>query len=419
MHHFANVRDLDFSFEKKYSPAIAYNNSKLYTIWLTKILAQKFQLNKNNVSINSYHPGLISTNLGNDTSDEKVKNSLYGRFMKSMSKDLDEGIETVYYLALSDEIKGVTGSYFDDKQLKRVSEKNYTEEKGKKLLEYCDSIIKIVKTKQETGKLFERLNLANGVELPNRFFKSAMSETLGDKNNNPSEELISLYGNWATKNIGLVVTGNVMVDRRYLGESGNVVLDEKSDLEKFKSWAKESTKDNTKILVQLNHPGKQMYRSINEEPIAPSAIPLGGNSSSAFRKPREMTNSEIKEAVEKFVIAGKLVKNAGFSGVQLHAAHGYLINQFLSPEDNRRDDEYGGTLKNRLRFLVEIYTRLREEVGEEFIIALKLNASDFKEDGFDFEDCKLVAQKMADLGVDLIGISGGNYESPVFGGEHT
>ena len=129
MHHFAKVKDLDFEFEKEYNPGLAYNNSKLYTIWMTRYLAREFFLKASNITINAYHPGLISTNLGNDSSDEKTKKSLFGRLMKSLSKDLDQGIETGYYLTLSEEVRGLTGYYFDEKKVKSVSEKGYTFEK--------------------------------------------------------------------------------------------------------------------------------------------------------------------------------------------------------------------------------------------------------------------------------------------------
>lgn len=266
--------------------------------------------------------------------------------------------------------------------------------------------------------LLQPLELPNGKKLENRFFKSAMSETLANENKDPSKDLISLYEYWSRQNIGVLVTGNVMVDRRYLGEPGNVVLDINSDLDSFRKWADVGNKRGVPIWLQLNHPGKQMYRSINETPIAPSAIPITGTSASAFQKPRAMTLSDIKLSQEKFVTAGVLAKEAGFTGVQLHAAHGYLINQFLSPADNKRDDQYGGSIENRMRFLVEIYQELRNKVGNDFTIALKLNASDFKEEGFGFEECKEVVRVMTELGIDLIEISGGNYEAPVFGSEY-
>ena len=149
MHHFAKVKDLDFGFENNYSPGLAYNNSKLYTIWMTRYLARDFFLKGLNITINSYHPGLISTNLGNNSSDEKTKKSLFGRLMKSLSKDLDQGIETGYYLTLSEEVRGLTGYYFDEKKVKSVSEKGYSFGKAQKLMDYCQEKIKMFKEEQD------------------------------------------------------------------------------------------------------------------------------------------------------------------------------------------------------------------------------------------------------------------------------
>ena len=147
MHRFAKVKDLDFGFENDYNPGLAYNNSKLYTIWMTRYLAREFFLRGSNITVNSYHPGLISTNLGNDSSDEKTKKSLFGRLMKSFSKDLAQGIKTGYYLSLSEEISGLTGYYFDDEKVKAVSEKGYTFEKAQKLMDYCQEKIELFKEK--------------------------------------------------------------------------------------------------------------------------------------------------------------------------------------------------------------------------------------------------------------------------------
>lgn len=147
MHHFAKVKDLDFGFENNYNPGLAYNNSKLYTIWMTRYLARDFFLRGSSITINAYHPGLISTNLGNDSSDEKTKKSLFGLLMKSFSKNLDEGIETGYYLTLSEEVRGLTGYYFDDKTVKTVSEKGYTFEKTRDLINYCNDKIKLFQNK--------------------------------------------------------------------------------------------------------------------------------------------------------------------------------------------------------------------------------------------------------------------------------
>ena len=145
MHHFAKVKDLDSGFETNYNPGVAYNNSKLYTIWMTRYLAREFFLKGSSITVNAYHPGLISTNLGNDSSDEKTKKSLFGRLMKSFSKNLDEGIETSYYLTLSEEIRGLTGYYFDEKKVTSVSEKGYTFEKAQDLITYCNDKIELFK----------------------------------------------------------------------------------------------------------------------------------------------------------------------------------------------------------------------------------------------------------------------------------
>lgn len=225
---------------------------------------------------------------------------------------------------------------------------------------------------------------------------------------------MGLYRQWAQQSIGVIVTGNVMVDRRYLGEPDNVVLDVESNLERFKEWTRIGQESGVQIWVQLNHPGKQMLRSISGQLIAPSAIPISGDAKSAFKTSREMTIAEIHETRDKFIGTGILAKNAGFTGVQIHAAHGYLINQFLSPADNHRSDAYGGTLENRMHFLVEVYQGLREQLGKDFVIALKLNASDFKEQGFGFEECQEVVTTMSELGIDLIEISGGELRNASF-----
>ena len=145
MHHFAKVKDLDFGFESNYNPGLAYNNSKLYTIWMTRYLARKFFLNGSSITVNSYHPGLIATNLVNNSDTKPTKKSVLGHTMKPIPKRLDEGIKTGYYLSLSEEISGLTGYYFDDEKVKAVSEKGYTFEKAQKLMDYCQEKIELFK----------------------------------------------------------------------------------------------------------------------------------------------------------------------------------------------------------------------------------------------------------------------------------
>lgn len=263
-----------------------------------------------------------------------------------------------------------------------------------------------------SGHLSDEIKLKNGTRIKNRLFKSAMSEQLGDKAHNPTKKLVNLYKSWAEGGIGLSVTGNVMIDRTALGEPRNVVLDEQSDLTMFKEWANAGKRNNTHIWMQLNHPGKQSPNFLSKEPLAPSAIRLGGELASAFNPPRELTEIEIKGIIERFAASAMLAKKAGFTGVQMHSAHGYLINQFLSPHHNRREDQWGGSLENRMRFAVEVYRAIREAVGSDFPVGIKLNSSDFKNGGFTIDDAIQVAVKLEQDGIDLIEISGGTYENP-------
>ncbi len=254
--------------------------------------------------------------------------------------------------------------------------------------------------------------LANGAHIRNRTFKSAMSEQLGDAEHNPTLGLSRLYHTWAKGGIGISVTGNVMVDRTALGEPKNVVLDEQSDLASFRSWASAGKHADAHIWMQLNHPGKQIPSFLSKEPVAPSAIPLGKGLEKAFNKPRALTDAEIQSIIGKFVTSARLAKEAGFTGVQIHGAHGYLVSQFLSPRHNQRSDRWGGSLENRARFLLEIYRGIREAVGEAFPVAVKLNTADFMKDGFSFEDAVQVVAWLEEAGIDLVEISGGTYENP-------
>lgn len=267
--------------------------------------------------------------------------------------------------------------------------------------------------------LFAGISFSCGQQAKNRIVKAAMSEAMAKADHNPIPEHIRLYARWAAGGAGTLISGNVMVDRRYLGEPGNIVLDAKSDLRTFRAWATAATGQGTLALVQLNHPGKQMPKGSGYQPIAPSAQALEGELATGFAPPRAMTLAEIEETIQAFVLAAQLAQQAGFSGVEIHAAHGYLINQFLSPADNQRTDAYGGSFENRTRFLMEVYTGIRQAVGKDFIVGLKLNATDFSEAGFSFEDCQRLVALMQEAGADFIEISGGNYSSPVFGGEGT
>ncbi|MCP5161148.1 MAG: NADH:flavin oxidoreductase/NADH oxidase family protein [Hahellaceae bacterium] len=256
------------------------------------------------------------------------------------------------------------------------------------------------------------LSLGNGVVIKNRLFKSAMSEQLGTTQHNPQPGLANLYRTWAKGGIGLSMSGNIMIDRTALGEPKNVVLDEKSDLQGFRAWAKAGTENNTHLWAQLNHPGKQIPNFIAKVPVAPSAIALENGLEKGFNKPRALTESEIHTIIGKFATSARLAKSAGFTGVQIHGAHGYLVSQFLSPRHNQRDDQWGGSLENRMRFVREVYKAIRAEVGTEFPVGIKLNSADFMKGGFTEEDSMTVVKTLAEDGIDLIEVSGGTYESP-------
>lgn len=264
--------------------------------------------------------------------------------------------------------------------------------------------------------LFTPITLPNGTTIKNRFFKSAMSEGMGTRDFQPKKNIATLYKRWAEGGTGLIITGNIMVDPKGTAEPGNIVFDKNSNMEILKNWAKQGQQHGAKVMVQLNHPGKQAPKTVSKQTVAPSAVPLGNGLNKLFSTPRALATNEVEELIQKFVTSAKVAKEAGFSGVQIHAAHGYLISQFLSPHDNRRTDKYGGSLENRMRFLKEIYLGMREELGKNFTIGIKINSTDFKEDGLTEEDSLKTIIELANLGLDFVEISGGTYERPAMMG---
>jgi len=268
----------------------------------------------------------------------------------------------------------------------------------------------------ETNLLNQPLSLPNGSVLRNRLAKAAMSETLGTYGNRPTEALVRLYRRWGASGLGLIITGNVMVDRRALGEPGNVVIEDESDLPVLRQWAQAATAQGSALWAQLNHPGKQSTRGLNAFNIAPSAVPFREDMAAFFDTPREATAAEIQDIIERFGRSAAVCKQAGFSGVQIHAAHGYLINQFLSPHHNRRNDEWGGTAEKRRRFVLAVYAEIRRQVGADFAVGIKLNSADFQRGGFTEEESLETIRALAEAGIDLIEISGGTYEAPAMSG---
>lgn len=261
------------------------------------------------------------------------------------------------------------------------------------------------------------LELPNGSQIKNRFAKSAMSEVLGTVDNRPTTELVNLYRRWAQGGSGLLITGNIMIDRLHLSEPGNVAIENERDLEKLSAWASAGQSDNTHTWVQLNHPGKQTVKTLTPEPIAPSAIPFRKDMQNFFATPRAMTEKEIEDVIQRFATAARVCEQAGFAGVQIHGAHGYLVSQFLSPHHNQRTDQWGGSLENRMRFVLRIYEAIREHTSQNFAVSIKMNSADFQRGGFSEEESMQVAKQLGSLGMDLIEVSGGNYESPQMTGK--
>ncbi|CCF96765.1 NADH:flavin oxidoreductase/NADH oxidase family protein [Ralstonia solanacearum] len=264
--------------------------------------------------------------------------------------------------------------------------------------------------------LAQPLTLPNGTVLRNRLAKAAMSETLGTYDNRPTPALVALYQRWAASDLGLILTGNVMVDRRALGEPGNVAIEDESDLALLTQWARAATSRGAAIWAQLNHPGKQSTKGLNAYNIAPSAVPFREDMAAFFETPRAATQEEIEDVIRRFGRSAAVCKKAGFGGVQIHGAHGYLVSQFLSPRHNLREDAWGGTPEKRRRFVLAVYAEVRRQVGPGFPVAIKLNSADFQRGGFTEEESLDTIRALAEAGIDLIEISGGTYEAPAMNG---
>lgn len=265
--------------------------------------------------------------------------------------------------------------------------------------------------------LFTPLTLPNGGTLPNRLAKAAMEEAMADAGQLPGPAIHRLYARWAEGGAGLLITGNVMVDRRALTGPGTIALEANTALAPFQTWAQAARKHGAQIWMQINHPGRQVMADMGGLAWAPSAIALDmGKHSKLFAQPVAMSAANIAEVIQRFADTASAAEQAGFNGVQIHAAHGYLLSQFLSPLTNRRDDEWGGSLPNRARLLLEVVRAVRARVSPGFCVAVKLNSADFQRGGFSEDDARQVLLLLNELAVDLIELSGGSYESPAMQG---
>ncbi|KAI1365680.1 NADH:flavin oxidoreductase/NADH oxidase [Xylaria arbuscula] len=276
-------------------------------------------------------------------------------------------------------------------------------------------------------QLSQPLTLKCGLTLPNRLAKAAMAENMADENNLPDKKFQVAYGKWAQGNWGMVLTGNVQVDAAYLGNFGETAVDPSIETElrhAWKEWASACNRNGTPTIMQLSHAGRQSplgagKRGLCTKTLAPSPIPLdmgGGLIAKAlvpliFGTPREMTLYDINKVIQQFTYAARQAVDAGFQGVQIHAAHGYLLSQFLSAKGNKRTDEYGGSPSNRARLVVEVLRATREAVPESFCVGIKLNSVDHQSQD-ELKDCIEQLRMIVDAGVDFLELSGGSWEDP-------
>lgn len=269
-----------------------------------------------------------------------------------------------------------------------------------------------------THTLFTPFTLPNGQTLPNRICKAAMEENMAEYGQIPGEALLNLYQAWADGGAGLILSGNVMVDPTAMTGPGGVVLEQglfkDANIEaRFKRWAEIGKSGGGKFYMQISHPGRQVFASQGTEPVSASAtkVTLPGPAENMFEPARALTHDEILGIIKRFADTAAMAERAGFDGVQIHAAHGYLVAQFLSPLTNLREDEWGGPLENRAKFLLEIVRAVRERVEPGFGIAVKLNSADFQRGGFDVADAAQVVDWLGSEDIDFVELSGGSYES--------
>ena len=300
-----------------------------------------------------------------------------------------------------------------------------------------------------TDLLRSTITLPCGAVIPNRFTKAPMEEMLSTfGGGKPNDDVYRLYKAWADGGWGLIITGNVAVDRRYIGMFFDMVVpdagNEKVDAEYLTEFIKyaratkgfdvgdaradSSPPDGRRPLavVQLVHCGRQSMRGSFRFPwkpsVAPSAVPVqvsrdkpGMIDAIMFGTPHALTFDEVQDVIQRFIRAAVFMEKAGFDGIELHAAHGYLLSSFLSPKTNLRDDEYGGDAERRFRIIREIIEGIREKVSPKFVVGIKLNSSDYIHGGQTEDDALQNVKWLAETNmVDFVEVSGGSYESPAF-----
>ncbi|GAA78341.1 NADH:flavin oxidoreductase/NADH oxidase family protein [Pseudoalteromonas sp. BSi20495] len=266
--------------------------------------------------------------------------------------------------------------------------------------------------------VFTPFTLPSGLVLKNRIAKAAMEENLAQEDQTPSQILKNVYSAWAVGGAGLIITGNVMIDHLAMTGPGGLVLEKSTDITAFAELARLSQQNNCKVVMQINHPGRQVFKKMGGKALSASSVALNmGKHSHLFGVPKAMTKTDIDDVITRFTQTAQQAEKAGFNGVQIHAAHGYLLAQFLSPLTNKRDDKWGGSLQNRARLLLEITRSIKATCSLTFSVSVKLNSADFQRGGFEPSDAQVVVDLLNKLNVDFVELSGGSYEAPAMQGK--
>lgn len=242
------------------------------------------------------------------------------------------------------------------------------------------------------------------MQLKNRFVRSATAECLASDDCRITDRYLRAYAQLARGGVGLIIPGNYYVHRMGRAVPRVMLLDKDEIIDDLRQLTEAVHENDAKIVAQLNHGGRQCDpKVLGAQPIGPSPV----RDMLSMVKPREMSSAEIEETITAFGDAARRAKEAGFDGVQIHAAHGYLINEFLSGRTNRRSDEWGGSQENRMRFLLEVYQLIRSIVGTDFPVLIKINSEDFIANGVTLDECITVCRKLDEMGIDAIEVSGG------------
>ncbi len=255
--------------------------------------------------------------------------------------------------------------------------------------------------------LFKPIEI-NGMVVPNRFVRSATNDRCADVSGRVNDGFIAHYEAMAAGGIGLIITGHAYV--KWNGKASTTMMGVHNDdlVPDLKRLVKAVHQYDSKIVMQINHAGRQTSSStVGETPVAPSAVYYKLSNET----PRALTEDEIEEIIDAYAAAAERAVSAGFDGLQIHAAHGYLASQFMSPFTNKREDKWGGSLENRMRFPLEVYRRVRKAVGDNYPVLIKLNSEDFMDGGLTIEEGARIAKAISLEGIDAIEISGGMAES--------